>query len=150
MLSVEPFQNFAQQRADKIKERRMTDQTTEQSQQAEPAFVPVAANATERLAQLHASYAEAKAAADGAAERLADVKDAIKAELMALAPEGSTKIALTGPDGPTLTLVHAESWRVDSRKLKAEDPETYVRYAKKSESWTLAAAKGSAQGGASQ
>lgn len=116
----------------------MSEQTTE------PTFVQVPASATERLAALHASYADAKAQADAAAERLAAIKDGIKAELAALAPEGSTKIALLGSDGPPLTLVHSESWRVDARKLKAEDPETYVRYAKKSESWTLAAAKGGA------
>lgn len=121
----------------------MTEQTTPQAT-AEPTFVQVPATSTERLSQLHASYADAKAEADGAAERLATIKDAIKAELIAAAPEGSLKIALLGEDGPPLQLTHSESWRVDSRKLKAEEPETYVRYAKKSESWTLAPVKGGA------
>lgn len=113
--------------------------------QTEPTFVPVPATATERLAQLHAAYPDAKAAADAAAEKLAAIKDGIKAELVAAAPEGSTKIALVGDPStgaPALTLVHSERWSIDSRRLKRDDPETYVRYAKKSESWTLALAKG--------
>lgn len=117
----------------------MTEQPTVPT---EAQAFPVPATATERLAALHAEYADAKAAADGAAERLTAIKDGIKAEMAAAAPEGQTKIVLTGFDGPTLQLTYAESWRVDSRKLKAEDPETYVRYAKKSGSWTLAPVKG--------
>lgn len=108
------------------------------------AYQQVQASATPRLAALHAEYADAKAAADAAAERLTAVKDGIKAELAAAAPEGSTKIALLGPDGPPLQLVYSERWSVDSRKLKREDPETYVRYAKCSGTWTLSAPKGGA------
>ena len=110
----------------------------------EPTFVQVDATATERLAALHSLYADVKERFDSAKEQLDAIKAGIKAELVAAAPAGSTKIALMGKDGPPLTLVHSESWRVDSRKLKAEEPETYVRYAKKSESWTLAPAKGGA------
>lgn len=104
--------------------------------------VPVQATATERLSQLHAAYSEAKAAADAAAETLKAITDGIKAELAAASPEGSLKIALTGNDGPPMQLTYAESWRVDSRKLKREDPETYVRYAVKGGSWTLKQVKG--------
>lgn len=106
------------------------------------AVVPIAATASVRLAQLHASYDEAQANYDAASSHLDAIKTGIKAELAQLAPEGSTKIALNGTDGPPLTLTYAESWRVDSRKLKTEDPETYVRFAKKSGSWTLKAARG--------
>lgn len=106
--------------------------------------VPIAATASERLSQLHAAYDEAAAAAASANSHLDAIKTGIKAELATLAPEGSTKIALTGEHGPMLSLVYAESWRVDSRKLKAEDPETYVRFAKKSGSWTLKAVTGGA------
>lgn len=90
-----------------------------------------------RLEQLQAAYADAKAAADEAASRLKVVTDGIKAELVAQAPEGQMKIGLSGVFGPALQLTYSESWRIDSTKLKAEDPVTYVRYAKKSGSWSL-------------
>lgn len=120
-----------------VKASTMTDQQT-----AEPPLHVVQAAQSARLAQLHAAYADAKAANDAAAEQLKAITDAIKLELTQAAPEGYTRIGLDGPDGPPLRLTYAESWRVDSRKLKAEDPETYVRYAKKSGSWTLKAAGG--------
>lgn len=89
-----------------------------------------------KLAQLHAMYAGAKANADAAAEELKTITTAIKAELAQAAP-GQPKVDLIGQGLPPLGLRHVETWRVDTRKLKAQDPETYVRYAKKSESWAL-------------
>lgn len=95
-----------------------------------------------RLEQLQASYAEAKAQADEAAARLKVVTDGIKAELSAaIAETGDRRVDLVGGPGPALTMTYAESWRVDAKKLKAEAPETYVRFAKKSSSWTLRLAK---------
>lgn len=108
--------------------------------ETEPAYVPVASTTTPRLDQLHAAYAGAKAAKDEADEQLKVITDAIKAELQAAAPD-SLRIALTGPSGPSLRLVYSESWRVDARKLKREDPETYVRFATKGGSWRLTADK---------
>lgn len=99
--------------------------------------------AESRLAQLHAAYPAAKAAADEAAATLKAITDAIKLELTQAAPD-EERVTLRG-DGPTLALTYAERWTIDSRKLKAEDPETYVRYAKKGGSWTL---KALPQGGA--
>lgn len=89
-----------------------------------------------KLAQLHAMYAPAKAKADAAAEELKTVTTAIKAELAAIAP-GQPKVDLVGEGCPPLGLRHVESWRIDSRRLKAVDPETYARYAKRSETWAL-------------
>jgi hypothetical protein len=109
--------------------------------ETEAQYVQVPATASDRLAHFHALFAEAKATADAATERLDDIKAGIKAELMALAPE-QQKIALSGPDGPTLTLSHSQTARFDSTKFKRDDPETYVRYAKFSDSWTLKVAKG--------
>jgi hypothetical protein len=97
--------------------------------------------AGERLAQLHAQYELLKVEADEAAARLKACTDAIKLELTQQSP-GHTKYRLPAGPGPELTLTYVESWRVDARKLKAEDPLTYVRYAKKSGSWTLKAAQG--------
>lgn len=116
--------------------------TEQQSTEQGPVRIPATAN--ERLAQLHAAYDEAAAQYDAASSHFDAIKTGIKAELAALAPEGATRLALTGDHGPTLSLTHSESWRVDSRKLKAEDPETYVRFAKKSESWTLKVVSGGA------
>lgn len=123
----------------------MTEQTTPGS--AEAQAVVVQPTASERLATLHALYADAKAAADEAEERLDAIKAGIKAELAQAAPEGSQRILLPAdPEtgGPALTLTYSERATFDSRRFKREDPETYVRYAKFSGTWTLAAAKGGA------
>lgn len=104
-------------------------------------YVQIPAQASERLNQLHAAYADAKADADAASARLKAITDGIKLELQTLAPE-QQRLALTGEDGPALSLTYSETWRFDSTRFKREDPETYVRYAKKSGSWTLKAAKG--------
>jgi hypothetical protein len=106
-------------------------------------YLQVPATANERLSQLHAAYAAAKTESDEAAARLKVVTDGIKLELLNLAPE-ERKLALSGPDGPTLTLTHSRSARFDSTKFKREDPETYASYAKFSDSWTLKAVKGGA------
>lgn len=105
------------------------------------AFVVEAARSA-RLAQLHASYADAKAQADAAAEALKAITDAIKLELTQAAPAGETRIELRGENGPPLRLTHSESWRLDSRKLKKDYPQIWVTFAKKSESWTLRAGGG--------
>ena len=106
----------------------------------------VTPNPGTRLEQLQAAYADAKAAADEAGSRLKLITDGIKAELVAQAPEGHTRIGLRGEHGPALQLTYSESWRIDATKLKAEDPVTYVRYAKKSGSWSLRAIGPSAGG----
>lgn len=114
----------------------MSDQPTTETVKVEP-------TPGSRLEQMHAAYADAKAAADDATEKLKAITDAIKLELSQAAPEGATKVDLVGP-GPSLRLSWSETWRFDSRRFKAEDPETYVRYAKKSGAWTLRAAAGGA------
>lgn len=104
---------------------------------------PVTVTAPEgsRLEQLHAAYEDAKAAKDEAETRLKAVVDAIKVEATQAAP-GAERIEIVGDHGPRLSLTYVESWRVDSRRLKAEDPETYVRYATKSGTWKLEKSKG--------
>lgn len=111
----------------------------------EDQFLTVESAATPRLSQLHAAYPEAKSRADAAAAELKAITDGIKLELQTLAPE-EQKLALNGPDGPALTLVYSETWRFDSTRFKKEHAEEYVRYAKKSGSWTLKAVKGGAPG----
>lgn len=105
--------------------------------QIQQSATQVPATTTRKLAQLHALYAERKAAADEATKQLKAVTDAIKIELTTAAP-GQTRIELVGKNGPPLGLSYVETWRLDSTRLKREQPETYVLYAKQSGSWRLA------------
>ncbi len=101
--------------------------------------VPVAPGS--RLEQLYAQYDELERAAKDAETRFETVKDAIKAELGQAAPDATAISADCATVGLTLELTYGESWRLDSKRLKAEDPGTYVKYAKASGSWTLKRAR---------
>lgn len=101
-----------------------------------------------RLAQLHAEYADAKAAADAAAERLKTITDGIKAELQAAAANGSPgtdRIELRSPYGPTLRLVRSVRQIFDSRRFRSaivasgnvELQHMYDEFTKTSESWSM-------------
>jgi hypothetical protein len=107
---------------------------------APPTNVKVAPGS--RLEDLLATYAHLKPQADELADRLKSVTDAIKAELTAAAPE-ALKIdvaheALAAP----LRLSYVESWTLDSKRLKAEQPALYVTYARKGGKWELRKAAG--------
>jgi hypothetical protein len=94
-----------------------------------------------RLDGLLAVYAHLKPEADEAATRLKTVTDAIKAELMAAAPE-ARKIDVTHAALPqTLRLSFVERWELDAKRMKAEDPETYVRFARQGGRWELRGVK---------
>lgn len=112
----------------------MTEQTEETAGYPSVVVIP---DAESRLAQLHAAYADAKAKADEAAAQLKVITDGIKAELQGGAHDGVHRFELRSPHGPALSLQCVESWRLDSKKLKADKPLVYVTYAKKSSSWTL-------------
>lgn len=101
--------------------------------------VPVRADVApgSRLDQLLAAYAELKPQADEAATRLKSVVDAIKSELSAAAP-GAPKVDVAHPAlAQPLRMTYVESWRLDTKRLKAEDPFTYARYAAKGGKWEL-------------
>jgi hypothetical protein len=117
----------------------MTDQP--EGPTIEPKPAQVTPQAGTRLEQLHALYEEAKARKDEAETALKAITDGIKAELAQQAP-GAERVVVTGTAGPPLQMTYVESWRVDSRKLKAQDPETYVRYATKSGTWKLEKVRG--------
>ncbi|TCB97555.1 hypothetical protein E0H26_11595 [Micromonospora zingiberis] len=90
-----------------------------------------------RLDELLAAYAELKPAADEAAARLKTVTDAIKAELTEAAP-GEQRIDVTHEAlAQPLRLSYVESWRLNTKQLKAEAPEIYVRFAVKGGKWEL-------------
>lgn len=114
----------------------MTAQPSEQPPTPEPPPVQVAPRKNSKLSQLHSLYADAKAARDAAEEQLKAITDGIKVELANAAP-GVERVDLVSPAGPPLGLRLVVSWRFNSRKFKAEDPETWVRYASKGEVWTL-------------
>lgn len=97
-----------------------------------------------RLEQLHARYEMAKAKADEAEAELKTITDAIKAEALALVDGNVTAIELTHWAGVPipLRLTYVESWRVDAKRLKAEDPVAYAMYATKSGTWQLRKAAG--------
>ena len=117
----------------------MTDPTPTPTAQVRP-------EAGSKLEQLHAEWADAKAAADAAAARLKQITDSIKSELTEAAP-GAPRVQLVSPHGPALGLTYSESWRIDTPRLKREQPELYVAYAKKSGSWRLAALRNSTEDG---
>jgi len=95
-----------------------------------------------RLDQLTARLEPAKEKAAQAKAELDELTTAIKVELSRLAP-GATEIFLHSPH---LTrpwqLTQVDSWRFDSTRCKAEHPEIYAAYAKKSTAWRLAAMRG--------
>jgi hypothetical protein len=95
-----------------------------------------------RLEDLLAAYAHLKPQADEVASRLKAVTDAIKVELTTLVP-GAARIdvaheALARP----LRLSWIEKWDLDAKRMKAEDPATYVRFARKGGSWQLRGVSG--------
>lgn len=104
---------------------------------AQPTVVtPEAGSRLEALAQ---AYALAKPAADAAKLVLDEITDAIKLELTNAAP-GALKVDLHAPalEAP-LRLAAVTKWGLDTTRFKAEQPETYVQFAKQSTYWVLKA-----------
>lgn len=111
---------------------------TGQQPEARPAAVPVTAAPGTRLEQLLASYESAKAAADEAKTRFEALTDAIKAELAASVPDGTTEIALSGsPALPRLRMAWKQPYRFDVKRFRAECPALYVKYEARSGHWEL-------------
>lgn len=91
-----------------------------------------------KLAALCEQYYILKPEADRLAAELKVVTDALKVELTTQAPGDAVIVVATGdPVRKPLRLTAQTSWRLDSKRLKAEAPETYVRYATRSTSWVL-------------
>jgi hypothetical protein len=90
-----------------------------------------------RLEDLLATYVHLKPEADELTMRLKTVTDAIKAEITAAMP-GEQSIDVRHPTlAMPLRLSYVERWNLDTKQLKAHEPETYVRYARKSGRWEL-------------
>jgi hypothetical protein len=99
----------------------------------------VTAEPGSRREELLASYESAKAAAEEAASRFKTITDALKADLSGAYP-GVEGMTLSGAPGlPRLSMSWRKSWRVDTRRLKEEQPLLYVQYAVQSGTWDLRA-----------
>lgn len=95
-----------------------------------------------RLEQLTAEWWALKPYVEQMQERLTELTKAIKQEVAAAAPEGASEVVLRSPYLPTPYRLHqVETWRLDTSKLKTQEPVTYARFARKSTSWRLDAVK---------
>jgi hypothetical protein len=95
-----------------------------------------------RAEQLLDSLETARAEADEAEARAKNISDSIKAEVIPLAPPGTTTIIVAGtPYRPEFLVRWTESWRFDTKRFKAERLADWVRYAVKGGSWKLEKAK---------
>lgn len=92
--------------------------------------------ADSRLEQLVHEYVAAKETADAAAARLKEITDAIKL-IVTVDTDSAPKVDVLAPGAPPLRVSWIEQWRLDSKRLKAEHPETWVRYAEQSGYWQL-------------
>lgn len=94
-----------------------------------------------KLGRLCAAYSMAKPRADEAAKQLEQIVDAIKVELAnatTAGPELATTVDLVADvlERP-LRLHRKESWYLDAKRMKTEDPLLYVTWAKKRVVWEL-------------
>ena len=90
-----------------------------------------------RLDGLLAEFGRLKPQIDDLTEQLKTVTDAIKLEVTSAMP-GSTSILLSSPHLRSLLDVnYRAAWRLDTKRLKAEQPLIYATYAKRSGSWRL-------------
>lgn len=90
-----------------------------------------------RLDDLLATYAELKPQADELTTRLKAVTDGIKSELQAAQPDARKVDVEHAALAQPLRLSYVESWRLDTKRLKAEHPAVYVQYASKGGKWEL-------------
>lgn len=98
-------------------------------EQPKPPPLPVTPVPGSRLEQLVASYETLKARRDEAAAAFDDCAAAIKAEVRAAFP-AEVAFAIAGsPHWPALRLTWSRPWRLDSKRMRREDPQLYVRYA---------------------
>lgn len=89
------------------------------------------------LDALYAEYNKLKPTFDELKERFEAVKQAIKVKLTAANP-GQTRIDIDHPAlAAPLKLIYVPRWDLNTKRMKAEDPELYVRYAEKGGRWEL-------------
>lgn len=92
---------------------------------------------TDRLDQLYAQYARLKPRVDELSADLKAITDAIKLELTVANP-GKTRIDVVHPSLPRpLRLIYVKKWRLDTKRMKSEAPDTYAQYAVPDGRWEL-------------
>lgn len=96
-----------------------------------------------RMEELLASFESAKAARDDAKARYEAVAGALKAEMAAAAPPGSTSITVSGqtPGLPRLRLIWTRPYRFNTERFRTEHPALYVRYEIRGGQWSLRSAE---------
>lgn len=94
-----------------------------------------------RLEGLLAQLEEAKAEADESAKRFKAIKDDIKSEVSGMAPGRERILLKCSYLSRPWVMRSQESWQIDSKMLKAVEPLTWVKYAKKVQAWYLEVAK---------
>lgn len=112
------------------------------SENLAPAFVRPEPES--RLAHLAARYDDLKARADTAKADLEELTTAIKSEMAAAAGHAAgPTVVLDTPDlQRPLRLTAIEKWRIDAKRLRIDDPATYVRWAVKSTELKLERVRG--------
>jgi predicted phage-related endonuclease len=103
------------------------------------AITPVPGSVLENLlAQEHAAEAAQKEAYD----RLKGLRDQVKAELTQAHPDITAFDIAGTPHRPAKTLNWVNTVRLDTKRLKAEQPRIYVDYAEFGGKWVLSPARG--------
>lgn len=94
-----------------------------------------------RLEELLASYDSLKAQFEDAKARYEALTSALKNEMAATAPSGTTDITLAGAPGlPRLRMRWLRPWRFQPKQFLADYPQLYVQYEKQGGQWDMRAA----------
>lgn len=102
-----------------------------------PPPVRVAAEAGSRLAQLHAERATLAPAVKAGTERLKEINDAIKVELVTARPDADEMVLTTPGVEKGLRLYAKATSRFDSTRFKADHPDTHEAYTNRGVAWEL-------------
>jgi hypothetical protein len=92
-----------------------------------------------RFEQLCAEYDRLKPLVTQYTAELKAITDALKIEMISQQPNAERILLYSMFLDKPLQLLHTTAWRLDSKRLKADHPETWVRYATQSSSWRLEA-----------
>lgn len=98
-----------------------------------------------KLGRLCAAYSLARPRADQAERSLKQITDAIKVELTNMVAEdpayhqGEPVVCVAEVLDAPLRMSYVNSWYLDTKALKEQDPHTYVKWAKQRGVWKLQA-----------
>jgi len=89
-----------------------------------------------QMSQLVAEYRRLKEEIDQRQERIDAIKSSLKVLMQTAAPDAE-KVRLQAPGGKALLLTYKRGWRLDTKKLKYDAPETWQAYAVATTTWEL-------------